>query len=63
MVNDSLPRFRGNAPSFLPILMPSPRLLPAMSSLFNELRRRNVVRAGIAYLITGWVLAQVLEAR
>ena len=30
-------------------------------SLFGELQRRNVFRAGIAYLIVGWVLAQVAD--
>lgn len=30
-------------------------------SLFAELKRRNVVRVGIAYIIIGWVLAQVAE--
>jgi TolB-like protein len=30
-------------------------------SLFGELKRRNVFRAGIAYLIVSWVLAQVSD--
>jgi adenylate cyclase len=30
-------------------------------SFFQELKRRNVVRVGIAYLVIGWVLAQVAE--
>jgi hypothetical protein len=30
-------------------------------SLFGELKRRNVFRAGIAYLIVSWVLAQVAD--
>ena len=30
-------------------------------SLFAELRRRNVFRVGIAYLVIGWVLAQIAE--
>ena len=30
-------------------------------SFFAELNRRNVVRVGIAYLVVGWVLAQVAE--
>lgn len=30
-------------------------------SLFAELKRRNVVRVGIAYIIIGWVLAQIAE--
>lgn len=32
-----------------------------MSGLFNELKRRNVVRVGIAYVLIAWVLAQVAE--
>jgi len=33
-------------------------------SLFNELKRRNVFRIGIAYGITAWLIAQIagLEA-
>ena len=30
-------------------------------SLFEELKRRNVVRVGIAYVIIGWVTAQIAE--
>ena len=30
-------------------------------SLFNELKRRNVIRVGIAYLVVAWLLAQVLQ--
>jgi TolB-like protein len=30
-------------------------------SFFSELKRRNVFRAGIAYVIIGWLLAQVAE--
>jgi len=30
-------------------------------SLFAELKRRNVVRVGIAYAVIGWILAQVAE--
>ena len=30
-------------------------------SLFDELKRRNVFRVGIAYLVVGWVLAQIGE--
>ncbi len=30
-------------------------------SLFAELKRRNVVRVGIAYAVIGWVLAQLAE--
>ena len=32
-----------------------------MSELFNELRRRNVVRVGLAYILVAWLLAQVAE--
>ncbi len=32
-----------------------------MSSLFAELKRRNVVRVGIAYVILGWVIIQVAD--
>jgi TolB-like protein/tetratricopeptide (TPR) repeat protein len=30
-------------------------------SLFNELKRRNVFRVGIAYLISAWLLAQIAK--
>ena len=30
-------------------------------SLFRELKRRNVVRVGVAYVVLGWALAQVAE--
>jgi TolB-like protein len=30
-------------------------------SLFAELKRRNVVRVGLAYIVIGWLLAQVAE--
>ena len=30
-------------------------------SLFNELKRRNVFRVGIAYLVIGWLLLQVTD--
>ena len=30
-------------------------------NFFAELKRRNVVRVGIAYVLIGWVLAQVAE--
>lgn len=30
-------------------------------SLFDELKRRNVFRVGIAYLVLGWVLLQVVD--
>ncbi len=30
-------------------------------SLFNELKRRNVFRVAIAYLVIAWLLAQVAD--
>jgi TolB-like protein len=30
-------------------------------SFFAELKRRNVVRVGVAYIVIGWILAQVAE--
>jgi len=30
-------------------------------SLFNELERRNVFRAGLAYLVSAWIFAQVAD--
>ena len=30
-------------------------------SFFQELQRRNVVRVGVAYIVIGWLLAQVAE--
>jgi len=30
-------------------------------SLFAELKRRNVVRVGIAYVVLGWIIAQIAE--
>ncbi|NNF52702.1 MAG: hypothetical protein HKN59_09720 [Gammaproteobacteria bacterium] len=32
-----------------------------MSSIFTELKRRNVFRVAVAYVVIGWVLAQVLD--
>ena len=32
-----------------------------MSQLFNELKRRNVFRVGLAYLVSAWVIAQVAD--
>jgi adenylate cyclase len=32
-----------------------------LSGIFNELKRRNVVRVGIAYILVAWLLAQVAE--
>ncbi len=33
-----------------------------MSSLFSELKRRNVLRVGAAYLVGGWILIQTADA-
>ena len=33
-----------------------------MSSLFNEMKRRNVVRVGVAYAIVSWLLIQLAGA-
>jgi TolB-like protein/tetratricopeptide (TPR) repeat protein len=30
-------------------------------SFFNELKRRNVIRVGVAYIVTAWVIIQVVE--
>ncbi len=30
-------------------------------SMFEELKRRNVVRVGIAYLVMGWIILQILD--
>jgi len=30
-------------------------------SLFSELKRRNVFRVGIAYVVAAWVIAQVAD--
>ena len=32
-----------------------------MSSLFNELKRRNVIRVGIAYIVAAWLLLQMAD--
>ena len=32
-----------------------------MSTFFNELKRRNVVRVAVAYLILGWLVFQIAE--
>ena len=32
-----------------------------MAGLFEELKRRNVVRVGVAYVIVGWVAVQIAE--
>lgn len=33
-----------------------------MSNLFTELKRRNVLRVGAAYLVGGWILIQIADA-
>ena len=30
-------------------------------NIFEELKRRNVIRVGIAYAVVGWLVAQVAE--
>ncbi len=32
-----------------------------MAGLFNELKRRNVIRVGLAYIIAAWLLLQVAD--
>ena len=32
-----------------------------MNNLFTELKRRNVFRVAVAYIIVGWLLAQVAD--
>ena len=32
-----------------------------MAGLFSELKRRNVVRVGVAYLVMGWVIMQIVD--
>ena len=32
-----------------------------MSNLFEELKRRNVVRVGIAYVVVGWLIIEVID--
>ncbi len=32
-----------------------------MASLFSELKRRNVIRVAVAYIVVGWVVLQVAE--
>lgn len=34
---------------------------PQSNSLFAELKRRNVIRVGIAYILVAWIIAQVAE--
>jgi hypothetical protein len=44
-----------------PLLCSSSRGGEVFVALFAELRRRNVVRVGLAYAVIGWFLAQVAE--
>ena len=32
-----------------------------MTGLFKELKRRNVVRVGVAYIVVGWVVVQIAQ--
>jgi hypothetical protein len=32
-----------------------------LSKLFEELKRRNVIRVGIAYLVAAWVVLQIAD--
>jgi hypothetical protein len=32
-----------------------------MSRIFHELKRRNVFRVGIAYIVVAWLIIQVIE--
>ena len=32
-----------------------------MGSLFSELKRRNVVRVAIAYVVVSWVIMQIID--
>ena len=32
-----------------------------MAGLFEELKRRNVVRVGVAYVVMGWIIMQVID--
>ena len=36
-------------------------VLPGMTSLLSELKRRNVFRVAAAYIVVGWVVLQVAE--
>ncbi len=37
------------------------REVRALAGLFNELKRRNVVRVGIAYVVVGWLIIEVID--
>src|SRR5210317_765714 len=39
----------------------SPKQKKKRLSLFNELKRRNVFKVGIAYIVVAWLVAQVLQ--
>jgi TolB-like protein len=43
------------------IVRPEFGLDPTMRGLFEELKHRNVFRVGIAYIIAGWLIAQVAD--
>ena len=32
-----------------------------MSQLFEELKRRNVIRVGVAYVVVAWLILQVVD--
>jgi len=32
-----------------------------MSNIFQELKRRNVFRVGVAYIVIAWLIIQVIE--
>ena len=32
-----------------------------VGQLFEELKRRNVVRVGVAYLVMGWIIMQIVD--
>ncbi len=32
-----------------------------MGSLFQELKRRNVFRVGVAYLVLGWLIIEIAD--
>ena len=36
-------------------------MVAPMSSLFEELKRRNVFRVGFAYVVTAWLIAQAAD--
>ena len=40
---------------------PNPPEPPPTLTFFNELKRRNVIRVGIAYVVSAWLLLQVAD--